>query len=110
MAVRPSSVARRAWRAQAPTINLRANEGFMESLQLLLRECKAESRFEAAAKAKTLLETVGQSGIDVESDAFLQEGRRASTLKRLVWLHSRFVRLPARGAAGEIVARKSRDS
>ena len=35
----------------APTVNLRQNEGLRASMEQLLRECKGDNKYEAAAKA-----------------------------------------------------------
>jgi len=73
----------------APTVNLRANEGLAASLDMLLKECMVEGRFEAAAKTKQLIEVFNMSGVDLTADSFLQEtadeiSRRARQRVQLV--------------------------
>ena len=47
----------------APTITLRQNEGLQESMEELLRECKADSKYEAAAGVQRVLELFKQTGV-----------------------------------------------
>ena len=56
----------------SPTVNLRQNEGLQESLEELLRECKADSKYEAAAGVQRVLELFKQTGVASEGEAFLR--------------------------------------
>lgn len=59
----------------APTITVRTGSTLQESLAELLRECKSESRFEAAGKAQKVIEQLELQGVatSVKSgEAFLQ--------------------------------------
>jgi len=55
----------------APTVNLRQNEGLQESMEELLRECKADSKYEAAAGVQRVLELFKQTEVG-NGDTFLQ--------------------------------------
>jgi len=75
----------------APTVNLRQNEGLTESMEELLRECKADARFEAAAGVQKVLELLKRTGVADGSngEAFLQQtadeiSKRARRRVRLV--------------------------
>ena len=59
----------------APTVNLRHGETLTRSMEELLRECKRESRFEAAAKAQRVIELLELTGTaaDGQGEGFLQE-------------------------------------
>jgi len=57
----------------APTITLRQNEGLSESMEELLRECKADSKYDAAAAVQRVLELLKQTGVDDASgEVFLR--------------------------------------
>ena len=58
----------------APMVNLRQNEGLNESMEELLRECKADSKYEAAAGVSKVIDLIKATGVsDGDSgDAFLQ--------------------------------------
>ena len=56
----------------APTMTLRQNEGLQESMEELLRECKAESKYDAAAKVQDVLELFKQTGVESNGEAFLR--------------------------------------
>jgi len=59
----------------APTINIRQNDGLKESMDELLRECKAESKYDAAGKAQSVLTQLDQQGVSSSAqtgEAFLQ--------------------------------------
>ena len=52
----------------APTVNLRQNEGLRASMEQLLRECKGDNKYEAAAKAQIVLDRFEASGVDAQAD------------------------------------------
>jgi len=58
----------------APTVNLRQNEGLHESLEELLRECKTDSKYDAAAGVQRVLELFKSQGIadGTAGEEFLQ--------------------------------------
>ena len=58
----------------SPMVNLRQNEGLTESMEELLRECKADSRYEAAAGVSKVLELLKATGVadGGAGEAFLQ--------------------------------------
>ena len=47
----------------APNVNLRQDEGLYGSMEELLRECKADSRYEAAAGVQRVLEMLKANGV-----------------------------------------------
>ena len=60
----------------APALNLRQNEGLKESMSDLLRESKAESKYDAASKAQRVIDELNQQGIfssQISGAAFLQQ-------------------------------------
>jgi hypothetical protein len=60
----------------APTVNLRQDENLKESMEELLRECKAENRYDAAASVQRVLDLLEATGVASsgggDGESFLQ--------------------------------------